>query len=58
LKLNTSEWQSNPVSLFADIANGLFALVGGILVPLIILFLAIGFASIIYLIMKKAVPRV
>jgi len=58
LKLNTSEWQSNPVSLFADIANGLFALVGGILVPLIIIFLAIGFATIIYLIMKKAVPKI
>lgn len=55
-QLNTSQWQENPVTLFADIASGMFALVGNLLVPLIILFLSIGFASIILFILKKAVP--
>lgn len=56
LQINTSEWQRNPVTIFADITSGIFALVGNILVPLMIIFLAIGFATIIVIIFKKAVP--
>ena len=58
LQINTSQWQENPVSIFADITGGVFSLLGNILIPLIILFLSFGFASIIVIILKKTVPRI
>jgi hypothetical protein len=55
--INTTNWQEDPVSLFEDVASGMFILIGSLLVPIIIIFLALGFATILYLIFKKSVPR-
>jgi hypothetical protein len=53
--INTTTWQDNPAQMFADISSGLVGMMSTLLVPLIILMLAIGFASVIVMIGKRGI---
>jgi len=53
--IDTDEWQDNPVQMFKDVSSGMVAMFSGIAVPLALILLAIAFAGIITMIMKKSI---
>ncbi len=55
MTIDTQEWQDNPVQMFQDMSSGITGMFGGFAIPLAIIMLAIGFASVISMIMRKSI---
>ncbi len=55
MTVDTESWQDDPVAMFSDLSAGMMSLFGNIAIPLIIITLALAFASIIIMIGKRAI---